>query len=61
MNDNEMLADMVCNEIKSDLGWHEDLAYDFEALHEMLRLVAETDGRKFLIGYLSEAQSEVQS
>ena len=51
--DTESLADKVCNQIKRDLGWHEDLAYDFEALHEMLRLVAGTDGRKFLIGYLS--------
>ena len=58
--DTESLADKVCNQIKRDLGWHEDLAYDFEALHEMLRLVAGTDGRKFLIGYLS-AEEDTES
>lgn len=48
---NEQLADKVCEQIKEDLGWHEDLVYDYEALHEMVRLVAGTEGRKFLIGY----------
>ena len=55
--DTDSLADKVCNQIKRDLGWHEDLVYDFEALHEMVRLVAGTDGRKFLIGYLSDGEA----
>jgi len=43
---NEQLADKVCEQIKEDL-----LSTD-APLHEMLRLIANTDAKKFLINYL---------
>jgi|TARA_B100000424_G_scaffold178028_1_gene137604 hypothetical protein len=42
----EQLADKVCEQIKEDL-----LSTD-APLYEMLRLIADTDAKKFLINYL---------